>query len=329
MIFDFDSHVDIIVPFFDLFCSLCGLELRPKPAAKQNSIQQECITLLGLSYTFNRYSVRIEVPNEKVKKAVDALAGVAAALSSTSLEVKTMQKALGILNYVNCNKRIRSGSEIFRGLYPWTVDEGFADRVKNRSQRRKLKKVLQAAAKIIAKKSPFLLSQETSSRNTAHLFTDATPTRIGAILIMPSGEIYAYTEEISLPDYLKGESEQYRIDLTEALAVNVGLKSFSSLLLDVNLIIHIDNIINVYGHIMASTRYLNTLSIIMNTIFWLHDRDILAYYSYVKSELNPADAFTRKDLMEAAIKFFQPSMVPAAPFDWNIFNEQLFILNQP
>eukprot|EP00392_Amoebophrya_sp_AT5.2_P013285 g13403.t1 len=209
-----------------------GLVLSDKPSAQQISTAGNYVKALGIDYRWLRAAantiVRITVPAETIAKALAALDAVVEQVDQGRMQLKAVQRLLGIANYVVCNAGFRAGSELFRHLYDWAEPDRFERMKGDRKQRRQLLTVIGAVRALLQTVVPVIISKQPRQTRTAFLWLDASTdgspqgTPMGGAVLVAEGEIHALSYIFPLEEIREWWKHDLTIEHYEIMMVRVA-----------------------------------------------------------------------------------------------------------
>ena len=313
--------------FYEALSDCLGLELSNKPAARQSSLELQQVKILGLYYRWGteggRNSLTISVPEEQLHKLEALAAKLLGQLAEKSVVRKDIQRLLGTANFVSVSSATRAGSEVLRPLYEWVSEDGFAAKVKSRDARRMLGLTIQAVVTIAKERCDIVYVLATIMRPLVALYTDASSDgardggpMLGIVLLRENGEIW----RTSSP--WKGDPDE-RIEVLEAAAVRLAAETYTAELTGRDVLVLVDNTTTAYGFIKCSSRSTRAVRLAVDTVKIWHKSETSAFYSFVKSEWNIADFYTRWQKVSVADWWLRPQERAPKAVAWNAVFEAL------
>ena len=282
-----------------------GLDVSDKPEARQDSESNDWMMILGLEYRFGKNETTLRVP-EKKKKAIDSTClELIQTLNAPGgrIDVKDIQKVVGTLVWALFSSHERSGAAILHGLYPFAFEDGFNKRIKKKREKDGLRRTLHLVRQTVKEMDDIVVTRETAVRRSVHVFTDASSdggpngeAALGVLVIDDYGNLHC----TSLPVTCE------RIDILELRAVLLALETFTPVLNKKHINLHIDNAGDLFSLIRGSHRSGRGTAIIHKSLRLLVEMGSTVFFDYVKSELNPADAYTRTLKEDRVDKWLKP-----------------------
>ncbi len=275
-----------------------------KPQSNQNSCAAENgrIEHLGLHWQLLNDKTIISVPDEKINAVKNLTKEALKQLSQKNLLLKTLSSLVGNLNYAICCRTDRAGIELLRPLYAFVDPDFFRVAMKQKRARAKLKHSLIATQRLLDDVAPIVRTSGEVDRKLLWIFTDASSDGgpnggpvVGAYILDLDGNVWS-TKATDLP---RGK----RIDLYEAIAINLAVGTFHDLISGASALISIDNVLDCYAFIKASHRCPAASAIIIDTVLEFRKLRCATFYDYVTSERNCADWLTRQDLEHVGDEF--------------------------
>ena len=283
-----DEVLLVQMDFLDNLNAHLGLEISDKAEARQDSINDECMTVLGLEYRFKPEQTSITVPDKKKAKIIDLSKKLINDLGYGKAVHHDFQVLIGNLVYALYSSGEKSGHAVLQGVYPWFDENYFNKWVRNRDRRRALVRSLHFIITITREMKPVILNKENAVRPVVHLFTDASTDGgpnggggLGAVLLSEDGSWRTTTLEVPTE----------RIDILELKAVLLGLETFE--LKGKEIICHVDNAGDIYALIRGVHKTQRGSAIIHQVYRNLFHNNSSVFWDYIKSEANIADFFTR------------------------------------
>ena len=282
---------------YEQLCDTLGLELSDKPAARQNSRDTGRVKVLGLRYDWdqNTQAIMITVPEDKRTQVALHAQELREQAAKDNIQRKTIQKLLGMANFVTVSAANRAGNEVMRSLYAWTQEETFNEMIKSRWKRRSLLRTAEAIANMVHKVNTVTLEVGKIVRPMVFLYTDAStdggPNNepgIGFTLITETGEIVTGSHFLRCSDY--GDA---RIETLEALAVAFAARMTREYIGGREVLVLIDNTPVLYNFIKCSGKNAAVARLATEVVNLWFESETKPYYAYVKSEWNLADHMTR------------------------------------
>ena len=274
--------------FLDCLNEQLGLEISDKPEARQDSMNNDKMMILGLEYSFKKEETVIEVPEQKKEKIRSLCKKIIDDLKKSKAIQHDIQVLVGNLVYSLYSSGERSGNAVLHGIYPW-FDPGFFDRwVRNRDKKRNLIRTLYYIIEVTDEIKPIRINGQSAIREVVHLFTDASSdggpngkAGLGAALLDAKGKWHVTTAEV----------ETERIDILELKGVAFALDTFNIRNKDV--VCHVDNAGDVYA-LIRGVHKTHRGSFLIHEIYKnLIRNNNGIFWDYIKSEANIADFFTR------------------------------------
>ena len=298
-----------------------GLELSTKPAADQSSHRGSSMRVLGLQYRWLREAQLIEISptDDKLQRLVGLCDELLGQLASKSLDLKTLLRAAGLGTFVIHSTPRKIGAECLRVFYDFGTKESFAARVKDRDQRARLRRAILLLRERVRLHTPLVVAKQ-RRMPIVHLWTDASSDGVtgpegetypclGGVLLDEDGEIFVY----SLPA-VHHRVRRAGIEVLEALAAYVAYTTWADQLKGRFVYCDVDNIGEMYALVKLSAKNSATCNVAAYVAKLTRLLDMATHYGYVKSELNPADAFTRWDLTQEALRVLDPWVtIPRVP----------------
>jgi hypothetical protein len=297
---------------YDALSEALGLELSEKEESNEDSSVHQKVQTLGVDFHWlneeefpggpTRRVIRAQVPERQYLKMEETIDELLEQCDNKAIEQKKLQGLLGLANYITITQAVRAGAELLRGLYTWAT--GDFQRVRNRNERRSLKKLLAALKDLARDRRPMILRPGRRLRKRLALLTDASTdggdqgkARIAALLIDEDGQVHATAETVE---------EELRIEVLEAMAVQLGSQAYADKLTEADVVVGVDNLTAAYAFIKCSSRSAKTQDVVVATIKKWYASGTKAYYVYVPSEENLADHFTRNEKQGLAEEVLQP-----------------------
>ena len=313
----------IQMEFLDLLNLQLGLEISDKPEARQDSINDDVMLILGLEYSFKEVETSITVPEKKKEKIVGLcnklISDLNAAPKDRAVKHNDIQSLVGNLVYALYSSGERSGNAVLHGLYPW-FDEGFFNRnIKNRLKKRMLKRTLHFVIKITETIKPIVMRRDNAIREQVHLFTDASSdggqhggAGLGAALLMEDGSWIATARE----------AKTERIDILELKAVLMAFETFHEKLREKDIVVHVDNAGDIYALVRGVHKTQRGSAIIHKVYEAIVSAECSVFFDYIKSEANIADFFTRWGKFDRGLKWTQARMMQPVLTELDIIEEE-------
>ena len=120
-----------------------------------------------------------------------------------------------------------------------------------------------------------------------------------------------------LPWSLRGDMAYFK-QLTQSTrdplkrnAVIMGLKTFARDIEGHDLSVYCDNQNACYSFVRAGSKSLALSKLAIRTVIWCHDHNVKAYWSYIRTDLNPADSLTRADYLRDMADILGDAMIEA------------------
>jgi len=307
-VFSVKALQDLSLQAYELISEACGVTISEKKT--QMSVPGKAIKLLGVMYEYSTCGdkLTIDVGDDAKEKATEAAENAIHELNNKSLQIKTLQRVLGRSNWVLAARSSRLGAQLARPLYEWTVPERFDKLVKDRAARRQLHRRLEVLQKFIWLYKPIVITKHLVSDKRVWMFTDAStnggPTgepMLGGMIICCNGQIKAFS--------LAHANREERIEILEARAVLVAMKTFEEEIKDKTVIFSVDNSPAAYSLVNCASRNTALARLAENTSITATRAGAKVFWDFVKSQFNPADAFTRSAYYAEALKTWNPTMV--------------------
>ncbi|CAD7937108.1 unnamed protein product [Amoebophrya sp. A120] len=315
--------------FYIAIVEALGIPLSKKAAGNQGSCdaagpyRRNSVRALGIRYVWIRdekgdptalYAV---APADKVQVAKEDCGKILTAHDSKQpLLIKDIQKLLGMSQYVICHAS-RSGAEFVRHLYPWAADEYFNTNIRSRQMRNALATAVRALRGLIDHLPPLELAHHDHRVNFLYLDAsgrrspDATnaadrgpaaPPRMGGVIVTHTGKVKAFT--FPLPD--AHEAASYDIMTLETATVRVAQRLYAADLANAMAMVSVDNTVELFALIKLSSRQGRVCNAANRVAIANRQNNARCWYRYTNTARNPADAFSRKDLLQEALNFWRP-----------------------
>ena len=316
---------------YDALSEALGLELSEKTASNQSSEEQNEVLTLGINLVWTgvkeERKITAVVPEDKYEALENLLQEIEAQGEARALNRKTLEKTLGLANYIIVSSSVRCGAELLRGIYEWTVEERFEQMKKNRNARKALMRSIGAIRSLTRERRPMVFRRQTELRPRITIITDASSdggvngaARIAAIAINEEGAMWATAMDV-VGTETSGEQADgktvvaERIEVLEAKAVQLAQHTFGWLMEGgVDALVVVDNVTALYGFIKCNSKSSRTQQTVVEVIKKWHGQDCKAYYEYVLSEDNIADWLTRIEKSAKLLDTLKPTWIkPVLP----------------
>ena len=300
------GELELACEIYEEISDCLGLEMSSKAASNQSSEKSNRVRTLGIIYVWCREEESIQAaPPEETYVRLDTLIDKAVCdVDNKDIKHKELQSLVGVACHITVASDTRAGAELLRGLYDWVSEEGFQAKVKARNERNSLRKALLALKQVAAERRPLKFKVLDKPRGRVTVITDASSDggpagepAMAALLVDGEGHMKVATATAAA-----GE----RIEVLEARAVAMAVATFEEELRNKDVIILVDNVVALYALMKCSSRSAGTQKEAIAAVRGMHKIGCKAFYTYVPSELNVADFFTREDKRETAQKILQP-----------------------
>jgi hypothetical protein len=326
-----DTHKDAIEAYEALAQTL-GLELSKKEVSNKESMRDGQMRILGLDYQWQGQggdrTITITVPDEKYQELDKLILKLQEEVRKRQINMKTIQSLVGMACFIVVSSKTRSGAELLRGLYSWTNELTFGEMKKDRALRRALARSAEAIRQLAKNKRPHIFKLTRAWRPTIYVQTDASSDggrggepMLAAMMADQDGNIKVAQAQ--------GE-HGVGIETQEAWAVRLAQIAFSKELKGADVVMGIDNIGVAYAHIKATSRSAGIQKVVIGTIKEWHEQETCVYYTYVLSEDNVADAWTRWERQRYAQKILGTEEVkPQDGRTWTSVMRQVYAAELP
>eukprot|EP00392_Amoebophrya_sp_AT5.2_P019691 g20641.t1 len=317
---------------YDTLAGALGLPLSPKDDGNQCSCDimqdggtRDFVRGLGVRYVCDRSNncIYARVPPDVIRKCQEKITIILLQLQEGCLRRKTVQQAIGVANYIICHTT-RAGAEFLRAAYPWTSEEEFPARVRSRELRNAFVRTLKTLYELLPKLPPVRILfrvQRTNfiwldaSTNGAGLCTVTHEGRqeevgkpmIGGIMITSEGVVKSFAIEMN-PQYTTptGTSRILNIQVLECLTAAFAQRIWRRDMRDAMNRIGVDNMCELYAFVKLSTRNNSAASVATYVAAESLNIGGRNLWAYTNTKFNPADAFCRRELLQAALQFWKP-----------------------
>ncbi len=305
----------------DFVMSSMGFWFSDHKTETQSHFLQKILVVLGMAYTLKtRLSLTIEVEHKKMMQLIER--GVVLLLSIKEKRRKEEEVLSYKGLYRHCTQLDRTKSYLAKALDFW-VGVNFARSITKQKDRRQLTTSINTMQRAAKKVKPLLLSKENVNAPVAHLYTDAAAEnltelnkllakgmrkglsrfqlKVGGFLALPSGEKKSFSLQLH---ELPGQITQISIGVLEALAARIAVDFFKDDLKGHYVILHVDNMGDVYVLARNSSRSFLIQSVSTQYHKVLMDFSISCCVTWICTNRNTADVLTRSERSRLLLQHF-------------------------
>lgn len=271
----------------------------------ESHLLEKEIKILGIVYERSELKMLFYPPEQKVLLTSEDIDKYCENVVKGIFSFDELEKLTGSLIFLLQVQFLKVAGCEMKTLGAWKPEENFNRKIRKDSEIQILLEALQKIKKDLKSNKPAEVSLENMNMRQIHLYTDASTgdgkkekPMIGAVVrVDDTDHIFSYT----VPDWLLNKIRasagvsKVHIGILEALAVWAALIIFEDLLENKWLVIHVDNVGDVYAFTSGGTKCPGTQGLVDAVIEWQKKRGRRAYFVYIRSAKNIADATTRTD----------------------------------
>ena len=289
-----------------------GLENSAKAEARQStSGARGFAKVLGIIWRQFNNGFLLTMPETKVEKTYELLEDIQWDCDRNRLDLDSVRKAMGLASHAEDSKPSELGRALFQDVYSWTSEEFFNKHKKNQTERRKLWASLEMVKKIVKLGTPNVLDNHLTDREEIIIFADAagqeTDGACAAAIafgiqeqpVVDQAEILRDNTDFEIQEDFDKRAKD--IKFWEMVALINLVKKIGKDLRGKYVRIFVDNSNELFALVApasAKTPMMRYMAIRLHLTFM--GLGVTPYFSFIASERNLADIWTRLKTMSEA-----------------------------
>ena len=261
------------------------------------------IKILGIVYKRLVNGFRFFPPRTKVISTVEKIDEYCEKVMKGVFDFDELERLSGTLIFLLQMQFLRVVGCEMKTLGSWKPIENFNEKIGKESELLILVEALQKIKMSLLDDVPAEITTENMNTERIHIYTDAStgddkkekPMIGGVARIDGRDYVFSYVVKDWLMDKIRAEAgvTKVHIGILEALAVWAALIIFDELIGDKWLVLHVDNVGDVYGFTSGGSKCPGSQGIIDTVVEWQRSRKKRIFFVYIRSAKNIADATTR------------------------------------